>query len=288
MPEYIYGHWPVMEVLRSKRRRLEQLLIAERAEERGVTGEIMQIAKARDMPIRRVPEGILDDLARGGNHQSTIARVGEYPYVDVEDILQAAEQRRERPFLLLLDLLKDPQNVGVLLRIADAVGVHGVILQERRGVGVTPAVVNASSGAVEHLAIAQVTNLVSTMKELKKSEIWLVGMELGPELLPLDKADLNLDTTGSGAGQRGRRHAPPGARDMRSAADAAHAWARRQPERGHGRLDCAVRRLAGARLAGLERRRCQSGGAKPGVMLPVTGNCRHLRGFPVPLSATGV
>jgi 23S rRNA (guanosine2251-2'-O)-methyltransferase len=192
MPEYIYGHWPVMEVLRSKRRRLEQLLIAERAEERGVTGEIMQIAKARDMPIRRVPEGILDDLARSGNHQGTIARVGEYPYVEVEDILQAAEQRRERPFLLLLDLLKDPQNVGVLLRIADAVGVHGVILQERRGVGVTPAVVSASSGAVEHLAVAQVTNLVSTMKELKKSEIWLVGMELGPDVLPLDKADLNM------------------------------------------------------------------------------------------------
>lgn len=192
MPEYIYGHWPVMEALRARRRRLEQLLVAERAEERVVVGEIMQIAKAREVPIRRVPVGILDDLSHGANHQSTVARVGEYPYVDLQTVIDTSAERDERPFLLLLDLLKDPQNVGVLLRIADAVGVHGVIMQERRNVSITPAVVSASSGAVEHLNVVQVTNLVNTMKDLKQRDVWLVGLETGPDMLPLDKADLNM------------------------------------------------------------------------------------------------
>jgi 23S rRNA (guanosine2251-2'-O)-methyltransferase len=101
------------------------------------------------------------------NHQNTILRVGEYPYADLEDVLEIARERQEKPLLLLFDLLKDPQNVGVLLRVADAVGVHGVILQERRAVSVTPAVVSASSGAVEHLNVVQVPNLVQTMKELR-------------------------------------------------------------------------------------------------------------------------
>jgi 23S rRNA (guanosine2251-2'-O)-methyltransferase len=82
--------------------------------------------------------------------------------------------------------------VGSLLRVADAVGIHGIILQERRGVGVTPAVVNASSGAVEHLRVAQVTNLVQTMKDLKEQDVWLVGLDIGPNVPTIDKVDLNI------------------------------------------------------------------------------------------------
>ena len=181
-----------MEALRANRRTLEQLLVTEQAEERGVIGEIMQIAKVRDVPIRRVPRGIMDDLSDGANHQSTIARVGDYPYTDVEDILEDCAERGEKPFLLMLDLLKDPQNVGVLLRIADAVGVHGVIMQDRRSVSVTPAVVSASSGAVEHVHVAQVTNLVNTMKTLKDQGVFMVGLDTGDVALPLDQADLNM------------------------------------------------------------------------------------------------
>lgn len=192
MTEYIYGHWPVMETLRANRRRMEQLLLAERAEAKGIVGEIMQIANARDVPVRRVPQSILDDLANGANHQNTLLRVGDYPYVDVEVILEAGIQRGEKPFILLLDLLKDPQNVGVLLRVADAVGIHGVIMQDRRGVSVTPSVVAASSGAVEYLNVAQVTNLVNTMKDLKKHDIWLVGLDIGGNLMPLSKASLDM------------------------------------------------------------------------------------------------
>ncbi len=192
MPEYLYGHWPVMETLRANRRKLEQVLVAERAESRGITGEIIQLAHARDVPIQRVPKRILDDLSNNSNHQNTIIRAGGYPYVDVEAILQTAAYRQEKPFILLLDLLKDPQNVGALIRAGDAVGLHGVIFQERRSVSITPSVVAASSGAVEHIQVAQVSNLVSTMKDLKRNDLWMVGLDIASELLPLNKTNLNM------------------------------------------------------------------------------------------------
>ena len=88
MPEYIYGHWAVMEALRANRRTIEQLLLADKTEDRGIIGEMMQIAHVRDVPIRRVPRTILDDLSQGANHQNTILRTRGYPYVDVQDILE--------------------------------------------------------------------------------------------------------------------------------------------------------------------------------------------------------
>ncbi len=192
MPEYLYGHWGVMEALRANRRKFEQLLLAEKAEEKGIVSEIMHIANVRNVPIKRVPKHILDDLSQGANHQSTVLRAAGYPYVSIETILEVAQKRNEKPFLLLLDLLKDPQNVGSLLRVADVVGVHGIIMQDRRAVAITPAVVNASSGAVEHLQVAQVTNLVNTMKDLKKHDVWMVGFEIGEGILPLNETNLNM------------------------------------------------------------------------------------------------
>lgn len=192
MTEFIYGHWAVMETLRAGRRDMEQLLVTENIEEKGLVGELLTTAQERGVKIRRVPRRIIDDLANGANHQNTVLRVGEYPYADIDTVMELAQKREEKPFLLLLDLLKDPQNVGVLLRVADAVGIHGVVIQERRGVSVTPAVVNASSGAVEHLNVVQVTNLVQTMKDLKTQDVWMVGLDVGPNTPPLDKSDLNI------------------------------------------------------------------------------------------------
>ncbi len=192
MSDYVYGHWPVIEALKANRRKMEQLIIAEKADERGAIGEMMQIAQTREVPVRRVPRHILDDLSNNANHQNVVLRTRSYPYVDVEDILALAEARNERPFLLLLDLLQDPQNVGSLMRVADAVGVHGVILQDRRAVGVTASVCAASSGAVEHLRVAQVTNLVTTMKDLKERGVWMIGLDIGEDLLPLDKTKLDM------------------------------------------------------------------------------------------------
>lgn len=192
MPEFLYGHWAVIEAMRSGRRKIDALMIHERAERRGAVGEVMTMAEELSLPIQRVQRRILDDLANNGNHQGLVLRVGAFPYCDLEDILSAAARRGEKPFILLLDLLKDPQNVGSLIRVSDAVGVHGIVIQERRSVAVTPSVVNASSGAVEHINVAQVSNLVNAMKLLKQEDIWLVGLDVGPNIPPLDKTDLNM------------------------------------------------------------------------------------------------
>ncbi len=192
MAEFVYGHWAVMESLRAGKRGIEQLLLSETVEEKGMVADIIEAAKQRGLKIQRVPRRILDDLCEGANHQNTVLRVASYPYADVEDILALAQQRGEKPFILILDLLKDPQNVGVLMRVAESVGVHGIIIQERRSVSITPAVVNASSGAVEYLLVAQVTNIVNTMKDLKEQDIWMVGLEADPQVPPIDKVDLNI------------------------------------------------------------------------------------------------
>ena len=190
--EFVYGLWPIIETLRAKRRPIESLLLMDRAEEKGQITEIISMARAQNVPISRVQRRILDDLAKDGNHQGAVLRVGDYPYAEIEDILEISALRGEKPFILILDLLQDPQNVGSLLRVADAVGIHGVIMQERRGVSITSSVVASSSGAVEHLAIAQVTNLVRAMEELKERDVWLVGMDIGPNLPPLNQTDLNI------------------------------------------------------------------------------------------------
>jgi len=192
MPEFIYGLWPAMETLQAERRNIESVVVSNRMEDKGRIGEVLAIARERGINIKRVDRRILDDLSKGANHQGIVVRVSPYPYVDVEDILEHSESKDEKPFILLLDLLKDPQNVGALLRVADAVGIHGVIVQDKRGVGITSSVVGASSGAVEHLKIAQVTNLVNTMRDLKENDIWLVGLDVGPNVPALDKTDLNI------------------------------------------------------------------------------------------------
>lgn len=191
MTQFLYGKWAVYECLRAGRRDIQKLLITEQTSEKGTIGEIAEMAKAQGIEIHRVPRRVIDDLAKEGNHQNVVLRVGDYPYVELDDLLQVAESRHEKPFLLALDLLKDPQNVGVLLRVADSVGIHGVILQTRRGVEITPSVVNASSGAVEHLAVSQVSNLVNALKKLKEEDVWIVGMDIGTDVQPLDKIDMN-------------------------------------------------------------------------------------------------
>ena len=192
MSDFLYGHWAVMEALRANRRHSEQLLLTEGANERGRSGEIIALVEERNLPLRRVPRRIMDDLSGGANHQNVILRSSPYPYARTEDAFALARERDERPFFLLLDLLQDPQNVGSLLRVADAVGVHGVFLPQRNAVTITPSVVNASAGAIEHLNIIRVSNLVQVMKTLKAQDVWLVGMEIGEDIPPLGHRDLNL------------------------------------------------------------------------------------------------
>ena len=125
------------------------------------------------------------------HHQGVALETSEYPYATLDDILAAAQSRSEPPLFLLLDRLQDPQNVGSLLRTAEAVGVHGVVIQRRRAVGITPAVVHASAGAAEHLKVAQVINLVNTIGKLKEHDVWVTGLEAVSDAQRYDQADLN-------------------------------------------------------------------------------------------------
>lgn len=192
MSEIIYGRWAVMETLRAKRRQVQQLILAEGADEKSIVSEIITAAEGLGQQVKRVPRRMLDDLAQGANHQGVAIRAGPYPYVELEAVMADAETKGEKPLILILDLLQDPQNVGTLLRTADAVGVHGVVMQDRRGVSITPAVVNASSGAVEHLKVVQVTNLVNAIRKLKDYGVWVTGLVIGPNVQPIDRIDLNM------------------------------------------------------------------------------------------------
>lgn len=192
MADVIYGRWASLETIRAGRRAVQHVLLAEGIEEKGVVADVIAAATQRGLAIKHTQRRMMDDLARGANHQGIILRTGDYPYVELEEILESAKARSEKPFILLLDLLQDPQNVGTLLRTAESVGIHGIVMQDRRSVGITGAVVNASSGASEYLHIAQVTNLVNAMRTLKEENVWLAGLDIGPNLVPIDRADLNI------------------------------------------------------------------------------------------------
>ena len=190
--ELLYGRNAVRETLRAGRRKLRRLLVAEGVREGGPVSVIEELARSRGIDIAYGDRRDLDDIVDGANHQGVAIEAGQYPYVELDALLVLAEERGEQPLLLLLDHLQDPQNIGTLLRTADVVGAHGVILPDRRSAAITPAVVNASAGAVEHLLIAQVTNLAQTIDEIKSRSIWVAGLEEDPRAQPLDRLDLNM------------------------------------------------------------------------------------------------
>jgi len=171
MADVLYGRNAVREALRAGRRSFERLTVSAGAQEAGTLGEVMRLAEKADVPIMRVDRHELDRKLRDANHQGVALECGDYPYAELPDCLELAAERQEPALLLLLDHLQDPQNVGTLLRTAETVGVHGVVLPGRRAAEVTPAVVNASSGATEHLRIVVVTNLAQTIGELQKGGI---------------------------------------------------------------------------------------------------------------------
>jgi 23S rRNA (guanosine2251-2'-O)-methyltransferase len=191
MRELIYGRNPVHECLRAGRREVFKLLVAEGAQEKGTLAQSLQLAAAsgKRIPIQRVPRVQLDRVNEG--NQGVAAEVSGYPYVSLDDLLISTTHLLTRPPLfLVLDCVQDPQNLGTLLRTAEAVGVNGVLVAEHRAAGITPAVVNASSGATEHLWIAHVTNITRALQVLKESDVWIVGLEDAPGAQDYSGADL--------------------------------------------------------------------------------------------------
>lgn len=192
MADILYGRNAVREALRAKRRIFNRLTVSSGAQESGVVGEIVKLAEQAGIEIVRVDRREIDKQLRDANHQGVALECGPYPYVEVEDCLRMAEERREMALLLLLDHLQDPQNIGTLLRTAEAVGAHGVVLPGRRAAEVTPAVANASAGASEHLNIAVVSNLAQTIVDLQRAGVWAVGIEDDERARPYDAIDLDM------------------------------------------------------------------------------------------------
>lgn len=191
MREILYGRQPVRETLRAGRRRIFKLLLAAGIKPTGIVGEIQALARQAGIPVQEVDRRELDRLGEEANHQGLAAEVSAYPYVALLDLLQAAREKGQPSFLLLLDHLQDPQNLGSLLRSAEAAGVHGVVIPGRRAAGVTPAAVRASAGAAEHVRVALVTNIVQAMKSLQAEGVWLAGLEVAPEAQLYTEADLS-------------------------------------------------------------------------------------------------
>ena len=165
-------------------------MLAEGVRQTDIIGQIVFLAEQARVPVSRTERRNLDHLGNV-HHQGVTLETSEYPYSSLDEILAVAQSRPQAPLLLLLDLLQDPQNVGSLLRTAEAVGVHGVVIQRRRAVGITPAVVQTSAGAVEHLRVAQVTNLAESIGLLKAHDVWVAGLEAAPGAQQSDQADLS-------------------------------------------------------------------------------------------------
>jgi 23S rRNA (guanosine2251-2'-O)-methyltransferase len=203
MTEWLYGRNAVNEALRARKRQFFRLKLAQGVEEKGHLIEIMQMASNFKLPVDRVPRASLDSLAKG--HQGVALEASSYVYSGLADILALAARRNEPAFILVLDVIQDPQNLGTLIRTAEGVGVHGVLLPFRHTASVTPAVVNASSGACEHMLITQV-NLAQAIELLKEDNIWVIGLDEASDAQPLQQVRLDgpvaLIIGGEGGGMR--------------------------------------------------------------------------------------
>ncbi|MFM8322405.1 MAG: 23S rRNA (guanosine(2251)-2'-O)-methyltransferase RlmB [Chloroflexota bacterium] len=188
MREWIFGRNAVYETLRAGRRQAFRLWVAQGAQEKGRLAEVIGLARKQGVAVENPPRARLDTISDG--HQGAALECSAYPYSALLDILELARQRQEAPFVLVLDTLQDPQNLGTLLRTAESVGVHGVLLPLRQTVTVTPAVVNASSGASEHLLVAQ-ANLAQAIAALKEADVWVVGLEGSAQAQPVQRVRLD-------------------------------------------------------------------------------------------------
>ena len=187
-PELIYGLHAVREALRAGSRPLHRLLMLRTDRQ---FADLAQLAKAQRVPVHIEPPPAFDRLVPGGNHQGVIALIAAKSYDTTEQILERAKTRCERPFLVLLDGVEDPHNLGAVLRTAEAAGVHGVFIPERRAVGLTSVVAKISAGALDHISVGRVGNLIRLIQDLKEAGLWVYGVD--PQAA---KLHTDIDMTG--------------------------------------------------------------------------------------------
>ncbi|PIU61024.1 MAG: 23S rRNA (guanosine(2251)-2'-O)-methyltransferase RlmB [Armatimonadetes bacterium CG07_land_8_20_14_0_80_40_9] len=178
MSEFIFGRNPVLEALRSNRP-INKILVAKNIDKNLIVQKITNLAKARGLVVQQADRRKLNALANSSSHQGILALVSPYGYVEIEEILRRAKDKGKDPFIIILDGIEDPHNLGAILRSAEAGGVDGVVIPKRRSVGLTAVVAKASAGAIEYVPLSRVTNLSSTLEDLKKQGVWIVGLEMG-------------------------------------------------------------------------------------------------------------
>ena len=187
--DVLVGRNAVTEALKSGRG-INKLWIAS-GDREGSVSEIAALAKERGIVMQYVERAKIESFAGGHRHQGVLAYVAPVPYAELDDILKAAEAKGEAPFLVLLDELEDPHNLGALLRTADATGVHGILIPKRRSVSLNATVAKTSAGAVEYVPVARIGNIAQTLKKLKEKGFWVAGADMDGE-----KAYYDADLTG--------------------------------------------------------------------------------------------
>lgn len=188
MADMITGRNAVLEALKSDRE-IEKLIVAKGAE--GSIRKITGMAKDKKIPIQYREKAALDRIAGRNSHQGVIAQVSEYTYCTLDDILRRAEERGEDPFIMILDGLEDPHNLGAVMRTAECCGAHGIVIPKRRSAGITETVAKASAGAVEYMLCARVSNIRQAIDQLKERGMWVAACDMG------GKAYTEQDLTGS-------------------------------------------------------------------------------------------
>lgn len=175
----IEGRNPVIEAIKSDRE-IDKILIANSAKE-GSIKKIIGMAKDKNIIIQYVDKHKLDEVSTSHSHQGVIAYASEHKYYELDELIDLAKNKDEAPFFIILDEITDPHNLGSIIRTADAVGAHGVIIPKRRSVHITPVVAKASAGAVEYMPVCKVTNIVNTIKRLKEEGLWIAAADMDGE-----------------------------------------------------------------------------------------------------------
>ncbi len=187
--QMIIGKNPVLEAMVSEHS-IHKIYIADGINKSSIQ-KLLTSAKEKGIVVQFLPRKKIDQMAESLNHQGIIAQASAYDYVSLDDLLSTAKNKQTTPFIIMLDEIEDPHNLGSILRTADVVGADGIIIPKRRSVGLTSTVAKTSAGAIEHVPVARVTNLAQTIERLKKEGYWLIGTDASANQ-SFDKVDYNI------------------------------------------------------------------------------------------------
>lgn len=180
MEDVIYGRNPILEAINAGHE-INKLLVLEGSKDKNLQ-KVINAARDKKILIQFVERKLMDKISEGENHQGVIAYVSPYHYYELEELIQLAKEKNEEPLLIICDEITDPHNLGSIIRTANAVGAHGVIIPKRRSAAINQTVVKTSCGAVEYVPVARVTNITQTIKQLQNLGVWVVGTDMDAPL----------------------------------------------------------------------------------------------------------